>query len=306
MAIKNAVLNSLMVLPLCLGLASGASTARTADLASEARGALQSKADRFYLLTDEQLLTLETPFAELLRAGSDTDLTDVRQSLEQAGFAWQWLDDSLLMLTDRKGTGLGHYLFRVDVGGGNLMLQAPHQFYDRHTGRLAIDLFLQSDARVLALNSAHRRLNISDRSGTADIAHLERTALNALTRAFGLNNPDGVVVQLHGFAAGKRTSEAGRRADVIVSSGQRWLQPQADRLAECFAATGRWQVRRYPLDIGELGGTTNTQGAALRRLGSSRFVHLELSRDLRERLIADAADFNALSACLPALSGDGS
>ncbi|MEO9702212.1 hypothetical protein [Marinobacter alexandrii] len=301
MAIKKAVFHSLMAMPLCLCMASGVSAEETERLV-EAREALQSKVDSFDLLTNEQLLTLEKQFADLIHADSKTDLTKVRQTLEQAGFEWQWLEEGLVMLTDRHSKGLGHYLFRLD-SDLELMLQAPHQFYDRHTGQLAIDLFLESKARVLALNSAHRRLKINDRTGNADMAHLEGTAFGSLTRAFGLSRAGGVVVQLHGFAAGKRTSEAGRDADIIVSSGQRWLQPVAERFSACLSEVGRWNVLRFPVDVGELGGTTNTQGVALRHLGNNRFVHLELSRDLREKLIGDSVDFNALNACLIDLNG---
>ncbi|MCD1631934.1 hypothetical protein [Marinobacter shengliensis] len=302
MAIKTALLKSMVVLPLCLGLMSTVSAAPLAP-GSDARDRLETRVNQFHLLDDQALLTLESGFATLLRAQSEQELADARKSLKQVGFEWQMLDEDLVMLADTQGVGLGHYVFRINTLS-DLMLQAPHQFFDRFTGQLSIDLFARSNARVLALNSAHRRLDIRDRSGNADIAHLERTALSALTRAFGLAKPTGVVVQLHGFAEGKRRSEAGRTADIIISSGQRWLQPVADRMATCLTNIGLGQVRRYPLDVGELGGTTNTQGAALRRLGNNRFVHLELSRALRERLLASDTDLNALGNCLPESNGD--
>ncbi|WP_375171786.1 hypothetical protein [Marinobacter sp.] len=266
------------------------------------RDALQRKSDRYLVLDAEVLLDLEAQFRTLLSRDDDRDLDSVRHQLEQVGFGWHQLDDGVLLLTDANERGLGHYLFRL-TSDSPLMVQAPHQFFDRHSGELALNLFLAGRGSVLALNSAHRRTPIRHRSGKADLAHLEGTVFDALTRAFSQTRPDAAVVQLHGFAAGKRKSPEGRRADLIVSSGQRWLQPQAAEFAACFAESGRWQVLRYPVDVGELGGTTNVQGALLRRLGNNRFVHLELSRPLRDRLRVDRAEFDRFSGCVQALAG---
>lgn len=301
MAIRQIMITSLMVFPVWVGMMGGAMAEITGM--AEARDALQARVDSFHPLTDENLFALEQPFADILRARPGQDLASARDALEGAGFSWQRLNSGFLLLTDQKGTGLGHYLFRPGAGDG-VMIQAPHQFYDRHTGQLAIDLFLESGASVLALNSAHRRLAVTDRTGNADIAHLDGTVFEPLTRAFALNQSDGVVLQLHGFSAEKRKSTAGREADIIVSSGQRWLQPVAERFASCLARVDRWQVRRYPVDVGELGGTTNTQGALLRRLGNNRFVHLELSRSLRDWLVSDDAELKTFSACFRAMTSD--
>ncbi|MDC0662936.1 hypothetical protein [Marinobacter sp. SS21] len=263
---------------------------------------LRQPAQHYRPLSASQLAQLEQGFDALLRADADSDTAAVRQSLEALGLRWHALDDGVLLLSDAEGNGIGHYLIRRNASS-SLLLQAPHQFYDRHTGELAIELFRNGDMAVLALNSAHRRTAIDGRSGHADIAHLNDTPFAALTRAFVRHHPQGSVVQLHGFAADKRTSAAGRSADIIVSSGQRWLLPAAQEVASCLMENGPWQVRRYPLEVGELGGTTNTQGALLRQLGHGRFVHLELAREVRERLRSDPQTRSLFNTCLHRLEG---
>jgi hypothetical protein len=46
------------------------------------------------------------------------------------------------------------------------------------------------------------------------------------------------------------------------------------------------KVERFPDESSELGATTNVQGALVRKSGG-RFLHVEMSSDLRKKLLAD-------------------
>jgi hypothetical protein len=108
--------------------------------------------------------------------------------------------------------------------------------------------------------------------------------LHSFTRAFAAVYPDGLIVQLHGFA-GRRTP--GRRqgpADVILSDGTRLPPPGLRDLAACLGPHFDAGVALFPGDVEELGGTANAQGELLRRLGHRGFVHVELSPEARRSL----------------------
>jgi hypothetical protein len=112
-------------------------------------------------------------------------------------------------------------------------------------------------------------------------------------------HPNGQVAQLHGFNPDQRDSEAGKNAGIVVSSGTKDPGNAAMRTAACLknALPGE-KTLLYPFDIQELGATTNTNGAEMRSLGSTAFVHLEVARDLRKWLRKDADLRRVLIDCL--------
>lgn len=178
-------------------------------------------------------------------------------------------------------------------------LQAPHADSDRHTGEIAAQLFVESDAAAVAFNTAHRtRSTASDGkalpSPGADLCHRADGLLHRFTAAIGRQCPNGRVVQLHGYSRKKRKSAAGRRATVIVSDGTRnpsSAQKIVAKLRAIFPADDRSRdvVLLYPFEVSELGGTTNVQGRLLRRLRFPGFLHLELALGPRKQLLDNAA-----------------
>jgi hypothetical protein len=183
--------------------------------------------------------------------------------------------------------GRGWYLIRPHHAAP-VALQAPHAKNDLHTGRIALQLFLSGNARVLAAATISRH--------EADMAHLDNTFIQALTLAFAESYPTGRVVQLHGFSAAKHPKA---RADMIVSAGTPSPQPWLALVDQTLTRTTALAVRSYPEEIQELGGTLNAQGRALRRVGETEFLHVELSKALRERLLTDEALLRAMMRALP-------
>jgi hypothetical protein len=182
--------------------------------------------------------------------------------------------ETLWLLSEPAGkeNGRGWYLFRPNHQS-SIALEAPHARNDIHTGIIALRLFLDGQARVLAASTITRH--------RADMARLEDTFFQAFTLAFAAACPTGLVVQLHGFEAGNHRSV---QADIIASAGTRspelWLTELALQLKKATSLP----VLAYPNDTKVLGATLNAQGRALQKNGHCRFLHLEMSMELRERL----------------------
>ena len=172
-------------------------------------------------------------------------------------------------------TGRGFYAFRRGHVPA-IALEAPHGTDDLHTGRIALALFGQGETAAGAWNTVPR--------AGGDLAHLPDSYFQAFTRAFAAAHPHGLIVQLHGFEAAKRTSAAGMQADAIASNGTRqppgWLLAVGQGLRASCTDT----VKVYPIDIRELGGTTNAQAQLLQGLGHDGFLHVEMSLAFRQRL----------------------
>lgn len=175
--------------------------------------------------------------------------------------------------------GRGLFAFRQGARTG-IVLESPHAFYDRHTREIAVELFAQGDIAVCGWNTVHR--------STYDMAHAADNYMTALTRAVVAVDSRTLVVQLHGFSKKKRRAPAGAAADVILSDGTRTPSPwllAAGTLLKRHGSLGA--VATFPRQVRELGGTTNTQGRAMRQFAAGRFLHLEMSRPVRTRLVRD-------------------
>lgn len=132
----------------------------------------------------------------------------------------------------------------------------------------------------------------------ADLAHHPHSYFTALTRAFLRAAPRGTVAQLHGFDGGKRKSRNGSGADVIISSGSKNVTTGVRKASSCISRVADAKVLVYPADVRELGGTTNSIGLLMRSLGSSRFIHLELSDGFRTWLRKDQSLRAVMNQCL--------
>ena len=85
---------------------------------------------------------------------------------------------------------------------------------------------------------------------------------------------------------------------MILSNGTLSPGLKLQHQQACLSAGLARPVRLYPLSIRELGGTTNVQGIALRQLGYQSFVHMEMSRPLRQALLDDEATRVQLLRCM--------
>lgn len=172
----------------------------------------------------------------------------------------------------------------------NWLLQAPHGDSDLYTGKIASRLFLTGAFKAVQWNTVHRDI--------LDLAHEPNTYWQTFTQAFAEQYSDSKIIQIHGFDQSQRTSTVGGNTDMIVSSGQnatpQWVQQTANCLKQAFPT----RVSLYPIDVQELGGTTNVQGQLLRSLGYDSFLHIEMSKLLRTELLDNADSRNKLINCL--------
>lgn len=179
-------------------------------------------------------------------------------------------------------TQCGRGIFAIRPGSAaGTVLQAPHSFYDRHTREIAALLAYHPEIAACAWNTVHRSV--------VDVAHVDDHYLHAFTRAAANRNENVLIAQLHGFAVEDRETRAARMSDIILSNGTRhpsyWLL-QLTAIFRHEFPHGR--VSLYPHDVMELGANTNQQAESLRQMGKGRFLSIEMSRALRDRLLADA------------------
>jgi hypothetical protein len=202
-------------------------------------------------------------------------------------------EEQFLVVKEQNETrsGRGFFVIRKNARHAHLW-EAPHSRSDRFTGDIVMKLFLENQAQAGAWNTTARK--------RADLAHLEESFFQAFTDAFASKFPNGLIVQVHGFEAEKRTTPQGRRGGLIVSDGTKDPGPHAIRFHQQLSSRITEPVSLYPRQVTELGATTNAQGRALRNAGHTGFLHIEIDlatrisfskhRTLRAALLEAAAD----------------
>jgi hypothetical protein len=248
-----------------------------------------------------ELNSARSLFSKILGGSGDAD--EMRAQWEMLGFDWipvRVAGEGMWILKEQPARceGRGIFLFRPSAATPRL-LQMPHRFHDVKTGEIGFRLMLQGGFKAAAWNSVHRnaRGGDSDRGG-ADLAHNGDNYFTLLAEVAALLSSESRVVQIHGFDAAGRKTEAGRRAQLIISDGTRHPKHDARALAACLATRFDPRTRLFPYDVDELGATTNLIGARLREYGHRGFIHMELSRDVREALLSDEELMAQLGNCL--------
>lgn len=271
-----------------IALLSGAGLAGAADdgasaLFDDLRRELPSSVE-FETLEEAEMSTLAAAWTDLLvgRAAAEADSRTVAGMVaRRAGALWG--------VREEPPAWRGQGIFLVRPGASRpWLLSAPHAVGDDLlTGEIVLGWFSSTDAVAAAWSDVRRR--------DADLARETRTAFQALHLAFAAAHPDGLVVQLHGFARDKRSTQAGRDSLAILSTGEASAPPWLERVAACTEVAIRGRVSVYPDEVHELGGTTNAQARAL--AGRVRFLHLETSLELRRRLRAEPELALAVASC---------
>ncbi len=245
---------------------------------------------RYIPVDKEQMELLEGAFSRTFQYASRPEHADVGGLAEQwESIGWQLSElvsegDRFWVLREKNDAVRGQGFYVVRAGPAQpIIWQSPHSYSDRGTGRLVTQLFVESSAAAAFFNSAHRR--------AVDVAHTDRHAFNAATRAAAGVDRKTIIIQVHGFAQNKRTTLAGLSADFVFSNGgpvpQQWVHRAAVAVQRSLEDA---RVRLYPSQVRELGGTTNAQVRLLGQLEHDRFLHLEISGPLRARLLADRRD----------------
>lgn len=249
----------------------------------------QRKQGDIKVLTDNKRLKLDDPVPfELLKSFEKFDSAMELSQLKCDPRYWMLSDAS------KAPKGWGRYLINTQYQVRGL-LQAPHQFTDLHTGELATQMFFQSQLQALALNTARRD---SAPNSRADMARATDSIFYHFSKEYASEFPFAYIVQLHGFSNKKRKSISGQRANMIISAGlhqpgamHRWLQ-------QCMEGIVGNDVLLYPQQVRELGGTKNPLSQLYQRMNSPRFVHWEVNRAWRNRLMQRPVELEQASACL--------
>ncbi|WP_462176759.1 hypothetical protein [Pseudoalteromonas gelatinilytica] len=177
--------------------------------------------------------------------------------------------------------------------GNNCISYAPHRYFDKHT--LAIAKALFSECQVLLTNTKHR--NSRDAYGKLiDFGKYKNSTSNAFILAYSSTVESFSIYQIHGFAKEKRTTEQGRKADIILSEGHVFASKRTLNIAQCLNNTLGIIALVYGRDVHELGGTHNVLNSLAPV--NSQFFHIELSRELREQLITNNQLLKQFSLCL--------
>jgi hypothetical protein len=249
--------------------------------------------------TATQMKRAESCFERLMRGERSQSLT---KAFGTIGFVLGEVAagrDSVTLVREAPDRREGKGMYVVRAGGTPALLQAPHRYKDIGTGDIQARLMEAQDFRAAAWNTCPRWYEESGVRIDSDLAHVATSHFNAFGLAFARTCPSGRVVQVHGFERDNRSTAAGRSASAIISAGTEEPTLRARRLASRLASDlAPENVLLYPEQVKELGGTRNKNGEALRAIGFHGFVHLELSRELRDRLLGEPAALRILAECI--------
>ncbi len=181
-------------------------------------------------------------------------------------------------------------------------LLVPHGFHDRFTAEIGMFFAVEGRFRAIAWNTTPRDVLAEEEGQNHDVAHAEESYFTGLARAASVLGLRGPIVQLHGFAPYLRSTEAGRNARAILSSGSSIPHESTLRASECLKRELGERLLVYPTEVNELGGTLNRVAAVLRDWGRRDFLHLEISFALRKRLLEDASARRSLIGCIEGAS----
>ncbi len=219
-------------------------------------------------------------------------LERLNHDFAQLGFELSWLPQQRwIAVAELEGVrrGGGFYLCRARLTRGEdaIVIQAPHSLHDQGSGEIGRALFLEAQADVFMINTAHRKRDAV--RGGADLAHLPSSMFQAATRACARILTRARFIQVHGFSS----SAHPRLGDAAAVLSQGSAAGIADRsfdalvhgVERCFGAA---RVRVFRRDADELGATTNVQGRFVNAYTEAHFFHVELSEHARRRLRRDA------------------
>ena len=177
--------------------------------------------------------------------------------------------------------------------GEQCIAYAPHRFYDKHTHTIAKALF--NHCQVFLSNTKHR--NTRDEHGELiDFGKYKQSASNAFILAYSEHVESFSIYQIHGYAKEKRKTPEGKKADAIISNGHVIPSTRTIAITACLNEQLKITAMVYGLDVKELGGTTNILASLAPK--NSQFFHIELSRQLRERLVSNNQLFKLFNQCL--------
>lgn len=245
----------------------------------------QKKAENYSVYSAQELSEFENIFKAVLSGKLNQqlkkDLLDLNFTVVES--------DGLITLVESSPPlrGAGIYIINKDANN-DVLIQAPHSFYDRKTAQIASQLMQENNLKALSISSVHRKV--------ADMAHLKDSVFLAFARAFSSMYSAPRIIQLHGFNENKRLQTYS--VDFILSNGTASRYQKLTRQAECLSRKLRSSTKIYPLNVSVLGGTKNSTGRMLRSMGVSGFEHIEIGSKMRQTLKRSAQKRKLFSQCL--------
>lgn len=194
--------------------------------------------------------------------------------------------DDVIWLADRMDTRCGDALLALRLGplSGDLVLEAPHPWFDRGTAEIAAALFDAGEVRAALIGTAHRRAGDTLAPDASDPTRNPDLLFQAATLGLSEAILDPLFVQLHGFAEETTDFDAvlsAGRARVDAAEYARERAAVTEALAAVLARPARVADARQ---VRALAASRNVQAAML--AGTARFLHIEMSSDLRATLVA--------------------
>lgn len=224
-------------------------------------------------------------FEKLLKASFDVSFENDRQWKELGWILTRDLENGWVVIEESDSQRRGRGLFAIRTKRVNpIMIQATHRFFDTGTGVITRKLFKEHPVQAAAWNTVHR--------SEYDVAHQSRSFFNAFTRVLIETYPALVNFQIHGFDASKRQSPD---TLAIVSNATRYPNQMTKDFAGVMKQNyGSDRVWLFPLETAELGATTNKQASVMREQGNQNFIHVEMSKSMRESLKGSLEDRSKL------------
>lgn len=168
-----------------------------------------------------------------------------------------------------------------------LAIEVPHPNSDLRTEEMGLDLFRRVPGSVLLVAGAHR--NAAGKA--ADVAHRKDSIFHVV--ATGLASRGLPQVQLHGFDNGSLPAH-----DVVISTSTGRAGEVAEHTALQLQRAGLAVCPAWREECGRLEGTQNAQGRMAWEFGSP-YLHVEVSRSVREDAERRATVIEAIAAVLP-------
>ena len=194
---------------------------------------------------------------------------------------------NILMEQANAQRGRGLYAFRNAKAAH--ILQVPHAFKDEMTREIGLALFAEGPFAAVAFNTVPRRFqDANEVEVVADMTHIPDTYFLEFAKAAAQALPNSKSLQIHGFDQSKRKTNSLAASDIILSAGHKQPSPSLQQGHKKLQQALQTGVTLYADEVKELGATTNLQAQALRAMGYQNFIHVELSRPMRETLRSDA------------------
>ena len=221
------------------------------------------------------------------------DLSNWFQSSNKTNLAsWQYAlkNNKHHLKTTSKANGGGALIYRLNAKA--CIISIPHRYFDTHTYTIGEQVF-NTLCQLMLANTHHRHSESLDEQ-SMDYSKRSDNLHNAAILAFQSLHPSAKVIQLHGFNQSKRKSHKGKKADFIISQGRKGNAIK-QQLTLCLSKISRNSFF-YPELIQELGGTKNI----LHKLNLTpfSFIHIEISKPMRERLLKEQHTMSQFSECI--------